>query len=166
MWHHLLPILLLLHTAVGCSDPGSVLGDAEIELGTGTIEFEPLPNGTQLTAIAGIQGGFHFNVHARARGIVPGDPSMPNLRDNPITRFAAFLDGERVDLELAVYKLGYQPTTDAFELPSGRLLVLDNDRVEELYGQEVVIEVRVEDVDGDAASAERTVIAVADPNFP
>src|SRR5687768_3319811 len=77
--------------ASACGDDGGS-GDGppmegEVELGTGTTEFEPLADESELGLVAGPQGGHHFIVHVRMSGMVPGDPTMPGLIGNPSTRF-------------------------------------------------------------------------------
>ena len=158
------PILLLLivFQAVGCGDD-AVLGDAEVELGTGTVTFTALEDGSPLAIVAGPQGGFHFVVHARARGIVPGEPRNPGLPSNPRTTFAAFLGDEQVDLELPPYRLGYEVNDGSFTLPSGRILQLEQEVIPGIYDQDVRITVTVTDEEGDTASDERTVRAYEAP---
>jgi len=152
--------ILILLALIGCSDD-AVVGDARIELGTGTVEFEPLADGTSLEVVAGPQGGFHFVVHARAEGIVPGDPASPGVPGNPSTTFAAYLDGVQVDLDLPPYRLGYQDLgADGYALPSGRILQLQQEVIPDIYGRDVRITVTVRDRDGDSAEDERVIRAV------
>lgn len=152
-------------TLAGCG--GTEAGDAVVELGTGATEFRALAPDAELPLIAGIQGGYHFVVHARAQGVYPGDPQRLDSPDNPTTRFALFLDGgERIDIRATPYRLGYVAAGDGWAaLPSGRLLQLDQDRVEaglvpDLYGRRLRVRVEVEDVEGDRASDERWIVAV------
>jgi hypothetical protein len=146
--------------AFGCGQ------DATVELGTGTVDFEPLDDGDGLVVVAGPQGGYHFIVHARATGLVPGDPTMPGIPDNPRTWFSAVLDGEEIDFEQSPYRLGYEQDGDYQVLPSGRILRILNEVVPDIHGQEVVIRVRVEDKEGDTAEDERTILALPDPDAP
>lgn len=164
--------LLLAALAIPGCGGGGITGDAVIELGTGTVEFEALDDGDPLTLIAGPQGGFHFVVHARATGIIPGDPTRPGAGENPSTSFRASRQdsGRRIDDGRSAYRLGYESITGAGELdlalPSGRILRIDDAEVEDTYGQSVILEVTVRDADGDVASDSRVVIAEPDPDGP
>ena len=134
-------------------------GQLAVELGTGTLDFEPITPEQDLELIAGPQGGHHFIVHARATGLVPGDPSQPGQTGNPQTRFSVFdEDGLQVDLQFPPYVLGYRDDGDGwYVLPSGRILQLVEVEVPRLYGTRVRIGVRVEDVLGATGSDERWV---------
>jgi hypothetical protein len=154
----LIPLIFL---ASGCGE-----NDATVELGTGTVNFEPLEDGDELVVVAGPQGGYHFVVHARATGLAAGDPTMPGIPANPRTRFSAILDGEEVDMEQSPYRLGYEQEGDFQVLPSGRILRLLDEIVPAIHGREVVLTVTVEDSEGDTASDERLILAVPDPDPP
>jgi hypothetical protein len=138
--------------------------DATAELGTGTTEFEPLPDESELILVAGPQGGHHFVVHARMRGLDPGDPAMPGLAANPRTRF--FVEnsqGDRVDVDQAPYRLGYKAVGDDLVLPSGRIVQVLEEEVPSLYGQRVRIDLEVTDANGESASDGRWVVAMEAP---
>lgn len=156
----LVHVIALLALGAGCPadpDPSPV-----VILGTGTTEFEPLMPGQELEVHRGTQGGFHFFAHARMRGLDPGDPEMPGLVSNPQTTFSAFLEsGEQIDYMFPPYRLGYVAAGGGeYELPSGRILQLQEENVPAVFGQRVRIAVAVEDKDGARAEHEVTVIAV------
>jgi hypothetical protein len=156
-----LSILALL--ALGCPNDPDDPADAGVTLGTGTTEFEPLGEGDSLEVVAGPQGGFHFHVHARMSGLDPGDPAMPGLLDNPATTFAAFRvsDGAQLDFMFPPYRLGYLDVGGGeFELPSGRILQLQDSEVPTLFGEQVSLSVEIRDDRDRIATAEVTVIAV------
>lgn len=151
--------------APGCpsnGDDGQIPAEVEVDIGTGTVEFEPLAEGDELSVVAGPQGGFHFHVHARMSGLAPGDPSMPGLLENPATTFAAFREsGEQIDFGFPPYRLGYVGVGDGqFELPSGRILQIIEDRVPAIYGERIRLTVTVSDDRGRSGAAEATVVAV------
>lgn len=135
---------------------------ARVEIGTGTVEFEPLADGDELILWAGPQGGHHFIVHARIQNLSPGDWQQPSLPENPTTRFLAFDEaGVQLDLSLPPYALGYRDIGDEWlYLPSGRFLRLIEAEVQRLFGTRVRIRVEVEDADGNTASDERWIVAV------
>jgi hypothetical protein len=153
----------------GCSDdpaPGVDAATARAELGTGTLAFERLVDGQPLDLISGPQGGFHFVVHARMRGLTPGDPRQPGLAENPTT-YLRVLDenGVRVDVP-EVRQLGYTPdprVSGWYALPSGRILLIDTGVARGLYGQTVTIELQIEDAEGRMAGDSARITAVAFP---
>jgi hypothetical protein len=155
-------LILGILALAGCPGDDPPPGDVEVAVGTGTTAFEPLAEGDPLEVVAGIQGGHHFHVHARMRGLDPGDPTMNGQLSNPQTRFSAFTAaGEQLDLMFPPYRLGYVALGDgSFELPSGRLLVLDDEQVPGLAGQEVRLAVEIIDDSGRRGSAEVNVVAV------
>jgi hypothetical protein len=143
-----LSAVLALSGCPGGDDAPDANMNVRVELGTGTVEFETLSTDQELELIAGPQGGHHFIVHARMQGMIPGDPSMPGLVGNPATSFRVFDENEeQIDVMFPPYKLGY---TDAdggwFDLPSGRILQVVEERALGLYGTRVRIDVRVTDV--------------------
>lgn len=165
-------LLALALGLAGCpgDDDGPPPGGAEVELGIGAVEFEPLiGDGPEVVLEAGPQGGHHFIVNCRIRGFLPGDPTMPGLVGNPSTRFSAFqIDGTQIDLMFPPYRLGYAEQPDGFyHLPSGRILQVDDELVDDLYGESIRIEVEVRDAREAAATDERTIFVVMpDPNAP
>ena|GEM_PF-3452875 len=157
-------IVVLCASAIGCSDGGGDDdgGNAVVELGTGTIDFEPMAADAELEIIAGPQGGHHFIVHARAQNIIPGDPSIPGLDANPRTTFAAFTEtGEQIDMMFPPYTLGYRRDGDWLVLPSGRILQVHDEVVDSLIGHRVRITVHVIDAAGTSGDDERWITAVA-----
>jgi hypothetical protein len=157
-----------LAAAGGCGDdsgPSGPTGTAE--LGTGTTEWEPIADRGEpgLDLFAGPQGGHHFVVHARIRGMAPGDPELPGQITNPSTRFAVFRsDGVQVDLMFPPYRLGYIEHPDGFHhLTSGRILQVHEEVVADLIGEVVRITLSVEDADGVTDQDERTVTVLEGP---
>jgi hypothetical protein len=146
-------------------DWGDAVPGGAAELGTGTVDFEPLDPFEELDLVQGPQGGFHFIVHARIRDMIPGDADDPDPSENPWTRFSAFrADGVQIDSRFPAVRVGYDDDGDPdgwFTLRSGRLLVIDNAEVPAIYGTQVRIVLAVRDVDGKVATDERWVIARA-----
>jgi hypothetical protein len=131
-----------------------------VELGTGTTAFQGLSDGGDLGLIAGPQGGHHFIVHARAQHLSPGDPLDPSAPDNPRTVFLAFDDqGNRIDTGSADYTLGYLADDDWYVLPSGRLLLMEEETLPALSDR-VLIRVELTDGDGDSAAQQRSIQVV------
>ncbi len=158
--------ILLVLLATGCPDggtPDAAAGDGEVELGTGTTQFESfVMEDQELILWAGPQGGHHFILHARIRGMDPGDPTRPGIVENPSTRFSVHTEnGEQVDLMLPPYRLGYRDDGDGWHtMVSGHIIQVIEDRVPELYGARVRIQVDVEDALGRTATDDAWIIAV------
>ena len=154
----------------GCSDdsaPGIDAAPAAMaEIGTGMFGFERLVDGQPLDLVAGPQGGFHFVVHARMRGLTPGDPRQPGLAGNPSTFFRALDEnGERIDIA-EIRQLGYTPDPQVegwYALPSGRILLIDTLVARTLYGRPVTIELQIQDSAGRMAGDSVRITAVAFP---
>lgn len=164
----ILPLLCLLTSGLAACGDDPPSGPGVIEIGTGALDFEPLTEGQELGIVAGPQGGYHFIINARMQNFLAGDPSSVNALGNPLTRFAIYMDdGRRVDIMGVPYRLGYREGDDDwFELPSGRILQLDDELVAsenlipEIYGQDVRLEVEIRDARGDEAKSEQWVVAV------
>ena len=147
--------------SAGCACGGNDgNGKASATLGTGTTSFESLVAEQELELLEGTQGGHHFIAHARMTGIEPGDPAMPGLLSNPGTQFYVFTEGgDRIDLRFPPYRIGYRPADDgSLELPSGRILAVDEDRVSEIMNQRVRIRVEIFEEDGAMAADELFVV--------
>jgi hypothetical protein len=153
-------------SSTGCGDDGGAPSCATAAtLGTGTVDFEPLGTDPELPLIAGTQGGHHFIVHAQARGILPGDPTMVGIVGNPRTRFNLFNEnGDEIDYMPPPYTRGYTIIGDcAYQMPSGSILRVDDDQVDVIRGQMVRITLRIEDSRGAVGTDERWVRVVDDP---
>lgn len=140
-------------------------GGASAEVGSGTVEFEPLAADAELEMIAGPQGGHHFILHARMRGLDPGDPTRPGDSSNPRTQFTIErTGGEQVQLDQPPYRIGYAAGADGFaELPSGRIVPFVEDLVAELDGERLRVTVEIVDRDGACARDDAEVTAVLGP---
>lgn len=155
-------------TLAGCGDaPPGPVGEPEVEIGTGMVSFLPLSDGQALDLVAGPQGGFHFHVHARMRGMSPGDPRDRTAPGNPTTWFRALDDtGARVDIP-EVEQLGYAPQEGGAEgwhtLPSARLMLIQNAAAVTLEGRVVTLEVQVRDAHGRMAGDTVQIVAVPYP---
>jgi hypothetical protein len=105
--------------------PEGAREEGTVELGTGIASFEQLEPDQDLVLVQGIQGGTHFDVHARIRGMDPGDATDTRHPDNPRTIFKAYAeDGTRLDGASCGWTLGYEEAGDWAYISSGRRLVL------------------------------------------
>ena len=148
-------------------------GPQAIELGTGGVAFEALSEDQELLLVNGIQGGFHFVVHARMRGMLGGTPASPGALGNPQTRFSIYReDGTRIDSMAPPYRLGFREADDGWlEMSSGRILQLSQVLVLEgilpgLYAEKVRLVVEIRDVEGVEAMDEIWVRPLRDTNPP
>ncbi|HEU5061345.1 MAG TPA: hypothetical protein VFU21_32695 [Kofleriaceae bacterium] len=131
-------------------------------------EFEEVPADSEQVLVAGPQGGHHFIVSARIRGLQPGDPESPGTIYNPSTRFTVWSeDGEQLDIDPPAYRLGYEEAGNGmFVLPGGHIIQVREEEVAALYGGRVKVRVEVEDSTGARASDERWVVPVEDTAIP
>jgi len=150
----------------GCGGGGDGSGGGMVvEVGTGALAFEPVAPDGDWTLVAGPQGGHHFIVNARARGLVPGDPTRPGSDTNPVTTFSVYdTEMNQVDLMPPPYQLGYEATPDGwFSLTSGHIAQVIESQAARLVDTRVLIRVELHDSAGHAASDERWAHAVAAP---
>jgi hypothetical protein len=176
---------LALSTAIACSSeqagtPPAGDGDdcsavsrgeagGEAALGTGYDRYEPL--GDELDIIAGPQGGFHLNLHARVRGIDFGNTEDLLDPRNPSTFFAIHRAGGegRLDTALCPVRLGYRPEPgdDFATLQRGVNVVFDlqRDEIDTLFDRPARLAVEVVDADGRHTGDERTVTLRAPDGF-
>ena len=167
-------LILLATSACGGDDDGGrpdsavVPGDAWVELGTGVTEFEELAADGEIVLVAGPQGGHHFIVSARMRGLQPGDPTMPGTMFNPSTRFSVWNEaGDQLDVNPPPYRLGYEEAGGGvFVLPGGHIIQVREEEVAALYGERVKIRVELEDASGTSVTDERWVRPIEDTAGP
>jgi hypothetical protein len=129
-----------------------------IQLGTGTLDFEPVEAEGELGLVAGPQGGFHFIVHARMQMMAPGNPD--DAPSTPSTRFYAYReDGTQIDLRNPAYRIAYEDVGDGwYELPGGRILQIGNEYEPGIYGSRIRIRVTIIDNQARYADDERWVV--------
>lgn len=84
--------------------------EAEVRLGTGEIEFEPLEDGGTIPVVQGPQGGFHLVGSVVVAGIDPGDADDLAHPDNPTTMFEVVHEGT-VLTTIATYVQGLETST-------------------------------------------------------
>lgn len=159
-------LMALLITLCNCTSNPNEGDDASISLGTGTTDFVSLNDNQTLPLIAGIQGGYHFIVHAQVRGeLIAGDSRSPGLVGNPQTSFAIYREnGERIDGEAPPYRLGYvEEREKLYSLPSGRQVRLDvnlqNTLVPAIYGERLRLTVGLRDASGLRLGDETWIVA-------
>jgi hypothetical protein len=140
-------------------DGGSALS---VKIGTGVVDWAPIPASGQLGVVKGPQGGFHFIVNAKVDAMdQPGNPDDPGSTTNPVTTFQAFgEDGGVLNWDLPPYHLGYfKGVSGAYEI-GGHILRLQIPTQEFILGQHVRIKVTVEQVNGKTGTDETTVLAI------
>lgn len=147
----------------GCWPLRSSSPEGSIELGTGYDSYAPMPDELQLTY--GSQGGFHFVVRARIRGLEPGDPVDVLSTRNPLTRFQAFDEtGAAIDSimtpDACGIVLGYAAASDGdgFIFPPGELR-FPVGQTTGIFDKQYRVVVEVIDIYGHYASDEKLVIA-------
>ena len=142
---------------------GTPTPGAEVDVGTFRtgVGFAPLQENDELLVHAGGQGGNHFFVHARIRGLSPGDRDQP-LETQPASRFTVYReDGTDITVVPCVYPIAYEMNEDGdWVLPYPPLFLIQGGQVPGIYGQRVRIKVEVLDAEGRYATDEEWVIAV------
>jgi hypothetical protein len=170
--------IALLAAAAACSgdDAGSgdngVSGDASedcwpvetstpggtIELGTGVLAFEPLPD--ELQFIRGTQGGTFLVLNARMKDLDPGDPDVLRAPGNPKSTFSATLfDGTVVERECPA-TVGYKPSAEEGYFERSRHQVLEFlpfELGQKAFDTDLTLKVEVIDSQGRYASDEKVV---------
>lgn len=145
----------------GCGD-GPVPGDASptpivpdarsaaVEMGSDDGGFVRLLAEQSLPLLEGIQGGHHFLLHVRIRGLEPGEASRPGSPGNPATGFSAFDEGgDQVDVMASPYRLGFVSESGGwFAWLHPRTLIVLDDRVSSIDGRRVRLRVEVTDSRG------------------
>ena len=138
-------------------DLGPNAPPGEVELGAGVDMFEPLAADAPLELIRGPQGGHHFTVRSRIRG----------MNSKADTFFTAFLeDGSRIDLYRCPFEIPYDVAEAGgfFGMKRGSInLIVSETFVPRLPGSRVRIHVEVADADGRFATDERFIVAFAVP---
>lgn len=152
-------LVLGLFALTACGAP-----EGTLTVGTGIDRFDPLPAGSSLEIVAGIQGGYHATLSLRAEGIEPGE--VGRFDDtNPTVDFDVYDAGTRIDVSTAL-AFGLAPDEDGSYLGLGRRVLLSNEAVEPLAsmeGRPLTIEVFLEDMNGTALTATVDVIAAPLP---
>jgi hypothetical protein len=133
----------------------------EVMLGANLGEVQLIEPEQDLVLYRGLQGGVHFFLNARIRGMTPGDPKNV-LAANPITLFSVMReDGEPVQLVECAFRMGYREVDEcAYELPFSRLIQIENAYKEIVFGERVLIRAEVRDSQGRYGVAERWVRVV------
>jgi hypothetical protein len=151
------------------SGGGTPTPGAEVDVGAfrDGIGYAPLQENDELTVYAGGQGGHHFFLHARIRGMSPGDRDEP-LETQPATWFTAYReDGTDINVLPCVYPLAYEKNEDGdWVLPYSPLSLIAGGQVPGIYGKRVRIKVEVMDGEGRYATDEQWVIAVPQEEAP
>jgi hypothetical protein len=159
-------LLALAGAAAGCSAPEDApcwpgpARDAprgEVELGAGEDGFAPLAPDQDLYLERGPQGGYHFAVWPRMRGMLPDTDGTTS------NRFTALRDGEqKIDVFLCPHRLLYvEDSTDSGYMQTQRrvLVIIDDEYASGLDGHRVLLRVEVLDADGRYALDERWIVA-------
>ncbi|HTE51275.1 MAG TPA: hypothetical protein VK698_10435 [Kofleriaceae bacterium] len=153
----------------GSSDAGSCLWPmesstpgGELEIGTGVRGFEPMPD--ELQFIAGTQSGTFLILHARMKGLEPGNADDFLDPRNPRTRFSATLFDGTVVGRGCPSTQGYKPSEEEgyFERKSYQNLeFLPFALGEKAFDTTVKLRVEIIDADGRYAVDEKDVLCPA-----
>lgn len=142
----------------GTPTPGAEVDVGAFQYGVG---YAPLQENQELDLYAGPQGGHHFFLHARIRGLSPGDQDQPR-ETQPATWFSIYReDGTDITGPECVYPLAYEMKENGdWVLPYSPLVTLAGGQVPAIYGKRVRIKVEVMDGEGRYATDEEWVVPV------
>jgi hypothetical protein len=135
----------------------------EVELGTGALRFEPMPDIVPIK-VNERQGDPFIEVHSRIRGIPGGDPYNAFDPTNPRTKVAAVIDELGWTLPVAVdcpATRGYFASSEpgAFDLPQSLTIGFETfERAREASGKPVRITLEVVGSNGLYAKAEKEAV--------
>lgn len=143
----------------------------EIELGTGETAFEPIVDGQDLYYIRGPQGGYHFITSMLVQGIDAGNADDLDDPSNPITVFRALWNGASIDLDASTYQQGIDPMPGEpgrYQMLARKLILNyfpddPNSNIAEIDGQEIELQLEIEDSAGTILTDSRKIIAVPHP---
>lgn len=143
--------------------PLEALSGGSVELGTGDLTFEPMPATLGIISNASQSDPF-IEVHARIRGMPPGDPQDPFDPRNPRTKVAAVI--EELGLSLGVEcpaSLGYVPAPepDAFDMLHSLRIGFGFTPLADVTGKQARITVEVVGSNKRYARDEKTVVLMA-----
>jgi hypothetical protein len=136
------------------SEPGG-----EVELGTGDLIFEPMPDVLDVTANASQSDPF-LAIHSRIDGLPPGNPEDPFDPSNPRTKVSAVIP--ELGLTLGVEcpsTLGYveSPAGDTFDLIHSLRIGFGAFPLADLEGVQATVTVEVVGTNRLYTRAEKTV---------
>lgn len=139
---------------------GSITPDTELMLGFGMETFTEMVPEQVLDVAYGFQGGSHFDLHARMRGLSPGDLD-DRLGPSPHIHFSAYTDdGAQITFNSCSFPGPFRPLDDGwFEMPIGRSVIIDRPFTGQLEGERIRIRGEMQDPDGRYVMAETWVVA-------
>jgi hypothetical protein len=148
----------LCYSGGGTPTPGAEVDVGAFRIGIG---YAPLQENEELSVYEGGQGGHHFFLHARIRGMSPGDPDQP-LETKPATWFSLYReDGTDFTVAECVYPLAYEMNEAGdWVLPYSPIVQFTGGQVPGIYGKRVRVKVEVMDGEGRYATDEEWVVAV------
>ncbi|MBW2255386.1 MAG: hypothetical protein JRI25_12425 [Deltaproteobacteria bacterium] len=154
---------LLVLVLSGCPTPDDCFEDLPIvEIGTGDDAFEPLEDGAPLTMVHGPQGGWHLLVSSRVSHTTESVDIGLTVTDVPSS----------VEVSKGLYEVFLGVEDECIGTFSGMYAFLGvaglaegqlNTPPELLAGHELLVEMAIEDSEGRATEAGKTVIAALDP---
>jgi len=166
-------VVALLSATVGCggkSDDGPIdagpcwplaaTPGGQVELGTGSIAFEPLPP-TMAVMANGSQAVPYLDMYARIRGMPPGNPQDFFDPTNPRTKMTVTVPGLGVTLGVPCpSSIGYVPSPEsgAFDLLHSLRVGIGSTPIEDFDGQQATLLVEVVGSNGLYAKDEKTVM--------
>jgi hypothetical protein len=137
----------------------------QVELGTGDLAFEPMPDALMIISNTS-QSDPYLQVHSRIHGMPPGDPFDPFDPRNPRTKVGVVI--EALGLTLGVEcpaSLGYAPTSEAntFDMAHSLRLGFGSFPIDQAAGKPARVTIEVVGSNLLYASDEKVVVLMAPP---
>jgi len=148
--------------------PLDAVPGGSVELGTGDIKFAPMPD-TVTIERNGTQSDPYLPIHARIRGLPPGDPNDFFDPTNPKTKISASVDD--IGLVLGIdcpASIGYVPSPepDAYDMLHSLRIGFGTNALSQIDGKSARLVVEVVGSNGLYARDERIVVLMAPPPAP
>jgi hypothetical protein len=144
--------------------PVDVTPGGQVELGTGDITFEPLPDTLEIITSSAQSDPF-VNVHARIRDLPPGNPCDIFDPHNPRTKVRLVVNGLTFPMGVdCPATLGYTAARGepgAFDLVSSLHVGFGDTKPDQVSGMQAQITVEVVGSDGRYAKDEKLVTLMA-----
>lgn len=137
----------------------------QVEAGTGALSFEPMPAILEIDN-SGVQSDPFIKIHARMRGMPPGDPNDAFAPNNPKTKVSAVIDELGLTLDLGCPgSLGYVPSPEdgAFDLAYAYRIGFGTFPIDQASGKQARITVEVVGSNQLYARDEKLVTLMAPP---
>lgn len=138
-----------------------------VEMGSGDVDWEPMPSAVQIVR-NGSQSDPYLYVHARMRGMPPGDPNDFFHPDNPKTKVNLVVDELGLSLGLdCPATIGFLPATEAgaYDMLHALRIGFGVNALDQIEGKQARITIEIVGANGLYASDQETVVLSGPPSL-